>query len=225
MQDPSLECALTYGLQGQDPWTLVARTTSDQVPIVKTNPTVYPDEFWNQFRIIMVIRHPALTFPSFLRAGDKAFKDTIDSRMVREGNRYRDDRLAYDWFRKQEMQKTDSDDRFPVILDAYDLNAAETLHEFCNVMSLDPALVRYEWSEASEKLRETQGVRSAVFLSTIQDSTGIVKDKTPEHVNIEEEHQKWLSEWGEEIALKLRKQVDDAMEDYEYLRSKKMAVP
>ena len=43
-------------------------------------------------------------------------------------------------------------------------------------------------------------------------------------MNIDTEQVKWEREFGEEVAAGMRKLVDGDMEDYEYLRSKKLHV-
>lgn len=43
-------------------------------------------------------------------------------------------------------------------------------------------------------------------------------------MNVDAEQVKWEMEFGKEIAAGMRKLVDEDMEDYEYLRSKKLHV-
>lgn len=43
-----------------------------------------------------------------------------------------------------------------------------------------------------------------------------------QEVDVDTEQVKWVEEFGEEVAKGMRKLVDEDMEDYEFLKSKKL---
>jgi hypothetical protein len=71
---------------------------------------------------------------------------------------------------------------------------------------------------------ERQKNAAAIMLSTIEGSTGILKDKAPSDVDVDAEIGKWKVEFGEEAAALLEKATRDAMDDYEYLKERRIKV-
>jgi hypothetical protein len=57
---------------------------------------------------------------------------------------------------------------------------------------------------------------------TIDGSTGVDASKAGEGLDLAEERAKWVEEWGEAEAEKMMGLVLGAMEDYEFLRSKRV---
>jgi hypothetical protein len=226
--DPSMEADRVYSDARSKPWTVA--TPGQVMPSVpKSNPTIYPDLFWDSWKPLMMIRHPALTFPSLVRATKAALGIDADHKWVSQGNSYRCDRLMYDWYvnrLKGHSKDTDSsagDVAWPLVVDSQDLlNKKSTIAKLCIALDLEPEQVRYNWDSMPEGQIEKQNIITKVFRSSIQGSTRVLADKTPQKVDVAAEYAKWVTEFGPEPANLLKKQVDSAMDDYEYLRSKRM---
>jgi hypothetical protein len=226
--DPSLEIQHSFTDIRPEPWTLhLGQQNSTQYS--KTNPTMFPDEFFDSWKPFMLIRHPALTFPSFYRASKEGFGANITDRWVVQGNSYRMDRTMYDWYQQRIIAIGESrkaileGDSWPVILDMQDMiNNKAVMEKFCLMMQLDPEHLRYEWEPAPKEYMEGQTQHMQAFLSSIHASSGLISDKAPQHVSLELEYSKWVTQWGAEDANILKSQVENAMEDYEYLWSKRL---
>jgi hypothetical protein len=93
------------------------------------------------------------------------------------------------------------------------------MDKFVLKLGLDPERVAYKWNASSKEYLETQNPTHGPLLSTLQTSTGLIQEKLKSSVDVPAEYKKWVTEWGIEEADILLKQVEDAMKDYEYLRS------
>ncbi|KAI9373794.1 hypothetical protein BJX61DRAFT_501272 [Aspergillus egyptiacus] len=200
------------------------------------NETVLPDEYLRTWQMAFIIRHPALAWPSMYRAMRKmavagwvdqdAMKGVTDTNLS-----LRYSRMLYDWC----LEQGDSLPSKPQVLDAYDvIHNPGTVVEFCRRTGLDPGVVQFEWEGAGEKNGGDGGGEAAkadkkeaivgVMLSTLRQSTGVVKDMTPETVDIAAETEKWKAEFGEDAARLLEKVVWESMPDYEYLKARRIQV-
>ncbi|PLB50168.1 hypothetical protein P170DRAFT_435357 [Aspergillus steynii IBT 23096] len=202
-----------------------------------SNYTILPDEYLRTFHMAFIVRHPALMFPSFYRAMCKMVKlgvitqEDIGGVMVANMT-LRFSRLLYDWCLEQ-----DDPDARPVILDAYEvIHKPEAVVRFCEMTGLDANAIKFEWeNKPGSKDVGAQNVQmdgnteqrtlwspeaASVMVSTLTGSSGVVKSKAPDVVDIAVEAAKWKEEFGQETADMLEKRVRNAMPDYEYLKAR-----
>jgi hypothetical protein len=158
---------------------------------------------------IFQIRHPALMFPSMVRAQASIMSDTSTRHpRVYSTLTLRHSRALFDWYLKNA-----SSERKPRVIDADDIMShPSAVRQLCTQTGLDPDAVQYEWDEVHE-----EDPLMARFKSTINASKGIIKGMDARSLDIEAEKTKWTAEWGEEEAENLAKYVKDAMSDYNYL--------
>jgi hypothetical protein len=176
----------------------------------RTNPTSLPDDFLLSVQPIFQIRHPALMFPSFIRAQGRVMENTnTQNPRVYVSLTLRHSRDLYDWYVRNE----DKTGRKPRIIEADDImNNRAAVRQLCLETGLDPDAVQYEWEERNES-----NPLKASFLSTINSSKGIVKGLDSTHLDIETEKVKWKKEFGDQTGEELAGYVYRAMPDYEYL--------
>ncbi|KAJ5113927.1 hypothetical protein N7456_002461 [Penicillium angulare] len=207
------------------------------------NETIFSDEYLRSWQMIFIIRHPALTWPSFWRSMLKFSKEgIIDEDEVQGGTTManmsmRWSRSLYDWNLHQDRRHA------PPILDAYDLiHSPEVVIKFCEQAGMNSTALQFEWNcqaddsdhwASAQKVKEVAtktGVderhirASHIMLNTLSHSSGLLKDKTPEEVDISTEMVKWKAEFGDEVAGKIKKAVWDSMPDYEYMKARRVTV-
>ncbi|KAH8708473.1 hypothetical protein GQ44DRAFT_743150 [Phaeosphaeriaceae sp. PMI808] len=209
LQGPDKMFASVYDGDKLEPIILQQR---DEPESAYTNPTSLPDSFLLSMQPIFQIRHPAMMFPSMVRASNNTMEDT---NLADPGFMFmltlRYSRALYDWYSEHTGK------RKPRVIDADDvMNDPETVRQLCIETGLDPDAVQYEWEE-----RHEPDPVKAVFLSTIYSSKGIVKGRDARNLDIEAEKVKWKAEFGDDTAEVLAQFVYDAMPDYEYLRSRR----
>ncbi|KAK1147629.1 hypothetical protein N8T08_000971 [Aspergillus melleus] len=219
------------------PFRLQVPTTYTAAPTFSpTNYTILPDEYLRTFHMAFIIRHPALMFPSFYRAMGKMVKlDVITEAniagVMAANMTLRFSRLLYDWCLEQ-----DDPDARPVILDAHEvIHKPEAIMRFCELTGLDADAIKFEWDTkpatkdiGAQNLLDTSTEQrtlwspeaAGIMVSTLTGSSGIIKSKTPDVVDIAVEATKWREEFGQETADMLEKRVRDAMPDYEYLKAR-----
>lgn len=121
-------------------------------------------------------------------------------------------RAMYDWYLENAAE-----DRQPKIIDADDIMTdPATVRQLCIETGMDPDAIQYEWDT-----REEEHPLKRVFLSTVNNSTGIVKGLDAKNLSLEAEKAKWVEDFGKETADDLERIVNDAMPDYEYLLSRR----
>jgi hypothetical protein len=201
--------ATLYTNDNVEPLVLQER---DEPKSAHTNPTSLPDRFLLSMQPIFQIRHPALMFPSMLRAQSNVMEDS-NTRHPRVfcSLTLRHSRALYDWYLHN------GGERKPRVIDADDIMTDHAaIRQLCIETGLDPDAIQYEWEEQHEEHRI-----HAAFLSTINASTGIVKGLDARSLDIGDEKVKWKAEFGDEAAEDMAKFVYDAMPDYEYLLSRR----
>ncbi|KAK4236053.1 hypothetical protein C8A03DRAFT_17271 [Achaetomium macrosporum] len=198
------------------------------------NRTVLSDEYLRTWQMAFLIRHPALAFPSLYRAMMKMTKEGI---MTEDGARGANPRstltlkwtrMLFDWCCEQTQQLSNGQKEaaMPLLLDAHDIiHNPSVVLRFCEAAGLDKNAVQFEWNAEEKKIdwNNDFGAKSqAIMLSTLQNSTGIVKDKAPAVIDVKAEAEKWKEEFGPEVGGMIEQAVLDAMPDYEYLREKRV---
>jgi hypothetical protein len=185
---------------------------------VPDNPTVLPTNFLHTMDPVCLIRHPAPMLESFYRAAVKGHLNIcIHDEEFPVSTSLRWLRLLYDWYASFGAQ--------PIVIEADDLiNEDNVMPKFCKAFHLDPQYLQTRWEKESEEIKAKQGISETAFLETIQNSTGIIKSKKRDfEINIVEERDRWVRDFGEDVANALYHAAEDAMPDYMYLRSKRLA--
>ncbi|KAJ5365135.1 hypothetical protein N7517_008021 [Penicillium concentricum] len=204
------------------------------------NKTVMSDEYLRTWQIVFIIRHPALAWASMYRAMLKLSKvGFIDDDGMRGATvtnmTMKWTRKLFDWCLEQPDEPVT-----PLVIDAHDIiHNRGAVVKFCERAGLDTASMQFEWNGNEKKSEnwapenanmgnpeevEMHKVAASIMLSTLEDSTGVVKDKAPASVDIDAEVTKWRVEFGDEVAEMLEKATRDSMPDYEYLKANRVTV-
>lgn len=203
------------------------------------NKTFMSDEYLRTWQLAFIIRHPALVYPSLYRAMQKMSKvgiiDEDGIKGVSVTNMTMEwTRKLFDWCLEQPDESVT-----PLVIDANDvIHNPGAVVKFCEKAGMDTASMQFEWND-SKKISENwmTGVNTAtpgevdrakiaagIMLSTLEESTGVVKNKAPVSVDIDAEVAKWRVEFGDEIAELLEKSTRDSMPNYEYLKANRVTV-
>lgn len=205
------------------------------------NHTVLFPAFLRTWQPVFLIRHPALAFPSRLRAmldlddlaglDNEAREAVLDRCMTLVWSR-----ALYDWFLEQADTTTgvegegvvDGDANVcarPIVIDADDVMnfPVETVGRLCELVGLDGQGLRTTWVRTTEgEGYGDQGPMERRMMSTLWSSEGVVEGKTAIGLDVEEEARKWREMFGEEDGERMEGWVRAAMEDYEYLRAARL---
>ncbi len=135
-------------------------------------------------------------------------------------------RTLYDWYIQQfAISESKSGERiiWPIVLDADDIMLEpKVVVKYAKVIGLDPTKLKFSWSPKNkEELDKMWSVERRMLL-TISASAGIVEGKTSRGVVIDEEVGKWKAEFGEEEGSKIERWVKNDMDDYEYLKTRRL---
>ncbi|KAJ5089119.1 hypothetical protein N7532_007803 [Penicillium argentinense] len=204
------------------------------------NETILPDEYMCSWQFAFIIRHPALAWPSMYRAMKKvADSGFLDEDGVKGSSltnmTMRWTRMLYEWCLEQPDVPV-----APPLVDAHDLiHNPEIVYKLCEQTGLDKSVLQFEWNNNGEPKRsdsweapsnanaeepDIQRQTASIFLSTLEESKGIVKDKAPATIDIDTEAAKWKAEFGEEIAGLIEERVRDSMPDYEFLKARRITL-
>lgn len=198
---------------------------TSSLPETIDNPTVFPSAFLEAWTPIFLIRHPALVFPSFCRASSKLLGVSMPDNGP-AGKRFREKmwiamsfsetRELYDWY--TDYHEACGDQNNAILLDAHDFilhpNIAQKVAE---AIGLDKSKVQQTWSPNTNNMTPVH----QAFRQTVRNSTGIEKERAPEHIDTAKEAVKWKEEFGAVGAALIASCVKAAMPDYEYLRTKR----
>ncbi|KAJ6110729.1 hypothetical protein N7486_002964 [Penicillium sp. IBT 16267x] len=209
-----------------------------------SNETIFSDEYLRSWKMGFVIRHPALSLPSFWRALLEIAKlgiideDAVEATTVTSmGMCWA--RSLYDWCLEQPGLS-----RLPPIVDAYDLiNNPDVVVRFAEETGLDPKALQFQWESQDHEKRpdfwasnhakatlagddvEGSHIRAAnVMLTTLSSSLGMIQNRTPAEVDIAVEAEKWKVEFGVQVAGVIEKAVLESMPDYQYLKARRITV-
>ncbi|ETS75101.1 hypothetical protein PFICI_13585 [Pestalotiopsis fici W106-1] len=225
--DPIVRTRLQFGADAvnEPNWTVRYAGGSTHSTL---NTSVLPDEFLLTWLPTFLIRHPAVAFPSYYRTiieregKELAAADNFASLVIT----VEWSRALYDFY----LQHRDAlpcspaqRSEWPIVLDADDvINHPEIISLYCAKVGMDPQTLRFSWDQADpEKLAKMHPAQRAMR-TTIYGSTGIVKGKSLQELNILDEASKWRSEFGDIAAQHIEKLVRQAMPDYEYLRARRL---
>lgn len=185
------------------------------------NQTVLPDEYLRTWRLSFLIRNPVRAFPSYYRSildlekegwlhPSEVFPHFLENMTLRWT------RSLYDWSASQGLE--------PVVVDSDDIiNDQSVVSKFADLLGLDSSKLKYSWSttyQAPCAADVKKKPLDRIMIKTLVSSTGVLKDKSCEGIDIVTESEKWKIEFGQEMGASLEKYVRAAMPDYEYLRAK-----
>ena len=203
------------------------------------NLTVFPDQYLETWRLTFLIRHPALAFPSFYRAMRELEKEEFAQPheicpLMELNATLRWTRLLYDWCCQHQEKSTigyDRHIRYPLVLDAQDIiHYPEILVRYCELIGLNPVHLKSEWNVSGRTMQNKAADNfnrkspEMVMKFTLDNSSHVLKDRTPAVVDIGLERKGWDREFGISFGEEMEKWVREAMPDYNYLRAGRLQV-
>lgn len=222
---PLIESEFIHGegsAGGKDPAPLVPRgAAAEAVTRSGLNKTVFPDGFLETWRPTFLIRHPALIFTSLFRM----YRREGFGRLGGEPNAIeltlRWNRALFDFYEA----RFGAEARWPVVLDADDVMLHPRLVErYAGVAGLDPARLLFSWERVpGEEMERISAMERDAQLS-LYGSEKVDLGKVGGRIDVEEEAVKWREEFGDETGRRLEGLVKACMDDYEYMRSKRLTV-
>lgn len=232
MVDPLAEARL-YGYQNsilpsgtefQVDWTPVKKPDAKN----EYNITCLPDSFLLQrIKPTFLIRHPALTFPSCLRAAIdcQSISTAIQEDKIQQWectfhwslSLYKFySEAAAEFDRKSLVDGVD----YPIVIDAQDLGDEMLVKKYARAVGLDEEKARFAWKAASDEEVSGLGKMEKRMKSTILASRGIEKVKLDaQDLDLERLRDDWKDEFGELLSERLVKLVNDSMDAYETLKA------
>ncbi|KAJ5974923.1 hypothetical protein N7481_008630 [Penicillium waksmanii] len=234
LTDPVAKTRFLYGEESvtqEMPWEL--RGPNELVQLTSRsihNETILSDGFLKTWLPIFLIRHPALSFPSFYRAcvradGEEFMKSIPGRRSCQMVMTMRWTRKLHDFyvehFNESNIQAEQGKAKaiWPIVLDADDImTEPAVLVRLCNTIGLDRDRLRYQWEPADQ----VPPLWAQAFRTTLDSSTTINTKKAAGDIDINEEGRKWRDEFGEEDGQMIENYVRAAMLDYNFLKSKRL---
>ncbi|KAF4943749.1 hypothetical protein FSARC_14842 [Fusarium sarcochroum] len=197
---------------------ILSRNALDPATIY-SNPTLLPDDLWKSVTPIIVIRHPALAFPSLHRSTSAI--PALANLDPTENHNYWFANLA--WSRLL-FETLKSQGRTPVVVDGEDVctRTDEVIKGVCNALGLDPAGVSDTWVPLGE---DAEGFAHPVFKEmtrTIWESDGVKKHEPVGSVSLDDAVASIEKEYGTELAVNMRTVIEEQMQNYRYLEKFKV---
>ncbi|KAK2865067.1 hypothetical protein FQN49_003945 [Arthroderma sp. PD_2] len=222
--------SLSQSMWGGTPASPFTARTGPDASTIRTNPTLFPDEFLTSWQPVFLVRHPALAFESWYRAEIRVEPIDILSKSWSYLTTFQYSRQLYDWLVANGHNDTSEKENgsgarknpLPIVLDADDIIDGESMAKLCKICDMDPECIRYKWEKSVPADSATLGARQLSYMGGIWGSTSIDKSKSSRGLNMEAKYDSWKEEFGITAADQLCKRVRDAMPDYEYLKSKKI---
>jgi hypothetical protein len=191
------------------------------------NQTVLPDQSLRKWRLVFLIRHPALVFPSFYRAmldlrKEGCLHETELQPLLKANMTLQWTRLLYEWSCELLSE--------PLILDADDVISNQAaIIKLCETTGLDSSRLKFTWHTAPKEretgtspVSETNQSPHVIMRKTLLNSSGVLQGKSSDGIDIAIESVKWKREFGQEVGESLEQFARDAMPDYEYLRGRRL---
>ncbi|KAB8074586.1 hypothetical protein BDV29DRAFT_190841 [Aspergillus leporis] len=205
------------------------RVTGDlQLPGLPLNISVLPDRFLAGWFPVFLIRHPAIVFPSYYRTYVTHWarspevlercKGEIKTAMTLRWSRY-----LYDWYQAiWEQTGRHKNLPAPIVLDAEDImSEPQLVARFCQTVGLDSSQLQYSWEPVSKDVLESINPGKRRMRDTLYASSGVDQGRIKREIDMDEEIQKWKTEFGGAAALDLEHWVRVAMPDYEFMHQRR----
>ncbi|KAI5357479.1 hypothetical protein Slin15195_G038410 [Septoria linicola] len=129
-------------------------------------------------------------------------------------------RELYDWYLSNNIT--------PILVEAEDyMTSPAYVKKICKAAGLDEDAAVFKWEKVPEEEQKKMHPQVQILLKTLMNSEGLRPElavKGGASVEVEKEEEKWRVEFGEEAARFVRSEVEANMEDYWYLRERKLAV-
>ncbi|KAF9261018.1 hypothetical protein L218DRAFT_906236 [Marasmius fiardii PR-910] len=192
--------------------------TLESTPNVNTrmgtasNPTFLPDPFLVNITPLFTIRHPTSVVSSIAKAMINSLGAGPNDPGIRLASTLRWPRILFDLFKES--------GREAIVIDGDELvnDTQNQMRKLCALIGVDESRIQYEWAPKASHTPMDVEHNEQIYLKTIYESTGVIKDKGKvEPPALEDEVRRWTVEYGEDIALKLKGYVEEAMDDYNYL--------
>lgn len=156
----------------QDIWTV-----GEDFPLeIQRNPTVLKTEFLDSVIPVLLIRHPALSIPSFLRKNITICKNQPEDEDFAIYSALFWSRLIFDSFvvRAGGRLPADHDHQVPIVVDAADViyNSKAIIESLCRRLEIDPSGVQFSWPPVPDGERPKDPVLSS-FFDALYNSSGV----------------------------------------------------
>lgn len=205
------------------PWLVTSASASE----LHTNPTVLPDAILLRPGTVPIInfRHPLLVCEGVFRGlrDLPAYRDNpVNDKVLLLGSQQYQQRLMYEWYLKHGKPVGIE----PILVDADDYLGPEKellMQKICDrIPGFDINKVIYSWPRATpEEVAALPAFKSQAF-KTILGSDGVLSGYDMANRNIDTEMIKWIDKWGQRDANTIRRLIDMAMPDYEFLRAHRL---
>ncbi|KAF9261010.1 hypothetical protein L218DRAFT_961927 [Marasmius fiardii PR-910] len=200
-----------------------------------TNPTVLPKSFLASVTPVLTIRHPLRIINSTAGIFFRSLGARVDSPEFLLSSSLKWTRVLYDYCKSAGLD--------PVIVDGDELvrDTKVQMTKLCALICVDGSLIQYEWNPKGSYTEMNEEMKENIFMQVLYKSTGVVRDEVRINLTLrsfltfcfgqeqlktpvlENEMRKWVEEWGEDTAKKLKMLTEKAMEDYEYLSRFRLA--
>lgn len=221
---PLIESEFIHGkgsAGGDAPTPLVQRGAEEGGTRSRFNKTVVSDEFLKTWKPTFLIRHPALIFTSLFRMYRREGFQSLGGEPNAIELTLQWNRALFDFYEAHFGEGS----RWPVVLDADDVMLHPAVVEkYAGIAGLDPAKLLFSWEKVSEEeLGKIPDMERDAQVS-LYGSERVDLGKVGGEIDIGVEAGKWRVEFGEETGKRLEGLVRACMDDYEYMRSKKLTV-
>jgi hypothetical protein len=127
-------------------------------------------------------------------------------------------RELYDWYLTKHIT--------PVVVESENyMTSPEFVRKLCEVVGLDPEAAIFKWDRLGEEERAKLDPQVVQMMKTLFDSEGLRPDLAiKEQLVVTEEMEKWKADLGEDVAGVVREVVDASMDDYPYLKARKLTL-
>lgn len=173
---------------------------------------------------IILIRHPALMIPSYYRVARDIHGARVDDAEFPINATLRWSRLVLEYYLAQAAVTAVN----PIVIDASALVGPDTealLVKLCRLAGISPEFVQLQWTRPLEQQVGSISEGTKAFRKDFLESTGVVRREQKGkgsgeggEVIIAEEARRWEEEFGAEAAEGLRRFVELAMSDWDYLK-------
>jgi hypothetical protein len=192
------------------------------------NLTSISDSFLGTVHATFLIRHPALVVPSLVRVAvqnegmSEVLTETAEKTMQWESTYAWHVSLYRFLVNISSHPSHDPEITFPIILDASDLANKALVRRYAAAVGLDADAVRFEWDAVTSF--EDMNMMKVAMKETLLTSEGLVMEKLArvEEMDIDVLKGEWREEFGEDLGSRVRKLVEGAMEDYEWLWERRL---
>ncbi|KAM5452785.1 hypothetical protein MaudCBS49596_003091 [Microsporum audouinii] len=220
--EPSALSQIIWGGKKTSPLAVLPRQPVAEG--VRTNGTIFSDEFLTSWKPVFLIRHPALVFESWYKAEIRVKPIDILDKTWSYMTTFRYSRQLYDWYMSSlcDDAKGEMGKPRPIVVDADDILSGECLAEVCRQCGMDVEHIMYEWEKTNPNERKVLTERHLSYMGDLWASTGLDRSKSSEGLDMQVKYGKWKEEFGIVVADELYRLVEDAMPDFEYLKSKRI---